>query len=100
MPANVGEMFYTGQFPWHGEGVSLAQPATLDEALKVGGLNWGVGEMEMMRIAIKGEVGRTAAGDAGFALAVTGHGKDVQNSQCAHHGQTAEEFLFHGFTFR
>jgi phage/plasmid-like protein (TIGR03299 family) len=48
MPANVTEMFYTGTTPWHGLGVSLAQPATLDEALKVGGLNWQVGEVELM----------------------------------------------------
>src|SRR5438094_492522 len=48
MPANVGEMFYTGESPWHGLGVSLAQPATLSEALKVGGLNWGVGAVDML----------------------------------------------------
>ena len=48
MPANVGEMFYTGDAPWHGEGVALAQPATLDEALKVGGLNWTVGDVEIV----------------------------------------------------
>lgn len=48
MPANVGEMFYTGAVPWHGLGVNLAQPATLDEALKVGGLTWEVGEVDMM----------------------------------------------------
>ena len=35
MPANIGEMFYTGQTPWHGEGIKLGQPATLAEALKV-----------------------------------------------------------------
>lgn len=48
MAANIGEMFYTGQTPWHGLGISLAQPATLDEALKVGGLNWEVGDMDIM----------------------------------------------------
>ena len=48
MPANVGEMFYTGEIPWHGLGVSLAQPATLDEAIKVGGLNWQVGDVELL----------------------------------------------------
>jgi phage/plasmid-like protein (TIGR03299 family) len=46
--ANVGEMFYTGHTPWHELGVALAQPATLEEALKVGGLNWQVGEVELM----------------------------------------------------
>jgi phage/plasmid-like protein (TIGR03299 family) len=48
MPANVGEMFYTGEMPWHGLGISLARPATLDEAIKVGGLDWKVGEVEML----------------------------------------------------
>lgn len=48
MPANVGEMFYTGEVPWHGLGVALAQPADLDEALKVGGLNWRVEEVDLV----------------------------------------------------
>jgi Domain of unknown function (DUF932) len=48
LPANIGEMFYTGKTPWHGEGIKLGQPATLAEALKVGGLNWEVGEVEMV----------------------------------------------------
>lgn len=48
MPANVGEMFYTGGVPWHGLGVALAQPADLDEALKVGGLNWLVDEVDLV----------------------------------------------------
>jgi phage/plasmid-like protein (TIGR03299 family) len=48
MPANVGEMFYTGEVPWHGLGIHLAQPATLDEAIKVGGLDWQVGEVDLM----------------------------------------------------
>jgi phage/plasmid-like protein (TIGR03299 family) len=48
MPANVGEMFYTGEVPWHGLGVALSQPATLNEALKVGGLDWQVGEVDLL----------------------------------------------------
>lgn len=48
MTANVGEMFYTGEVPWHGLGVALAKPADLDEALKVGGLNWRVGEVDLL----------------------------------------------------
>jgi phage/plasmid-like protein (TIGR03299 family) len=47
MPANVGEMFYTGEVPWHGLGLPLARPATLAEALKAGGLNWRVGEVDL-----------------------------------------------------
>jgi hypothetical protein len=48
MPANIGEMFYTGEVPWHGLGVALAQPATLEEAIKVGGLNWRVDEVDLV----------------------------------------------------
>lgn len=48
MPANVGKMFYTGEVPWHGLGVGLAQPANLDEALKVGGLNWQVDKVDLL----------------------------------------------------
>lgn len=48
MPADVGEMFYTDETPWHGLGVALAKPATVAEALKVGGLNWNVGEVDLL----------------------------------------------------
>jgi phage/plasmid-like protein (TIGR03299 family) len=41
-------MFYTGNVPWHGLGVALARPASLDEALKVGGLNWSVEEVDLV----------------------------------------------------
>ena len=43
MPANVGEMFYYGEVPWHKEGVKLDQPANMEEAIKAGGLDWEVG---------------------------------------------------------
>jgi hypothetical protein len=48
MPANVGEMFYFGEVPWHGLGKYVAQPATLEEALEFGGLNWEVGRADLM----------------------------------------------------
>jgi phage/plasmid-like protein (TIGR03299 family) len=41
-------MFYPGEVPWHGLGVALARPADLDEALKVGGLNWLVDEVDLV----------------------------------------------------
>ena len=47
MPANIGEMFYTGAVPWHGLGIEVAKPVTVEETLKVGGLNWPVGEVDL-----------------------------------------------------
>lgn len=47
MPANVGAMFYTGEMPWHGGGNALERPATMDEALGAGGLDWEVHQVEM-----------------------------------------------------
>ncbi len=48
MPANVGEMFYTGAVPWHKLGIGLTAPATVDQALKVGGLDWRVDDIGLM----------------------------------------------------
>ncbi|MCU0597518.1 MAG: DUF932 domain-containing protein [Desulfobacterota bacterium] len=42
MPANVGEMFYYGPVPWHGQGRELVQPANMEEAIEAGGLGWEV----------------------------------------------------------
>lgn len=48
MPDNVGEMFYTGDTPWHGKGLALAKPATIEEALRAGGLDWYVDEVDLL----------------------------------------------------
>lgn len=42
MPANVGEMFYYGEIPWHREGTELDLPANSEEAIEFGGLDWEV----------------------------------------------------------
>lgn len=47
MPANVGEMFYYGETPWHGRGIEVPKPITMEEALKSGGLDWEVGEVKL-----------------------------------------------------
>lgn len=48
MPADIGEMFHTGETPWHGLGIHLAKPATVEEALRAGGLDWQVDEVDLM----------------------------------------------------
>jgi phage/plasmid-like protein (TIGR03299 family) len=48
MPDNIGEMFYTGEIPWHRKGLALAKPATMEEALRAGGLDWRVGDIDLL----------------------------------------------------
>jgi len=48
MAANIGMMFYTGAVPWHGEGLALNRPATMEEALRAGGLDWEVGTVPLL----------------------------------------------------
>lgn len=42
MAHEVEEMFFMGEVPWHGLGVKLDTPPTIDEALEYSGLNWTV----------------------------------------------------------
>lgn len=42
MSHQVEQMFYVGDVPWHGLGVKLDEPPTIEEALESGGLNWRV----------------------------------------------------------
>jgi phage/plasmid-like protein (TIGR03299 family) len=42
MAHNIGQMFYSGEMPWHELGNYLRQPANLEEALAAGGLDWTV----------------------------------------------------------
>ena len=42
MAHNIGQMFYYGDTPWHKLGNKRPAPATIEEALTHGGLNWEV----------------------------------------------------------
>ena len=42
MAHDIGRMFYYGEVPWHRLGNQLSQAATLDEAMRAGGLEWTV----------------------------------------------------------
>lgn len=42
MTADVGEMFWFGEMPWHGQGREVSWPLTWEEALSRGGLDWEV----------------------------------------------------------
>jgi phage/plasmid-like protein (TIGR03299 family) len=53
MAHEIGEMFWYGDRPWHHLGRQVIQPATLDEALSAGGLDWHV-TLEPLRTARHG----------------------------------------------
>lgn len=57
MAHNIGEMFYYGERPWHTLGKEIEHAATLDEALKHGGLDW---EVELLPLAVAGEAESSA----------------------------------------
>ncbi|MDQ5911216.1 MAG: hypothetical protein QG599_3313 [Pseudomonadota bacterium] len=40
LPANISEFFCYNEAAWHGEGLVLAKPATLEDAWQAGALNW------------------------------------------------------------
>ena len=50
MAHNIGQMFYFGELPWHELGNKLEHPATLEQALVAGGLDWEVGTVPIMPV--------------------------------------------------
>lgn len=47
MPANVENMFYVGDIPWHREGVPLQEPPDTKTAIIAAGLNWRVDKVNL-----------------------------------------------------
>ncbi len=89
MPANVGEMFYYGNVPWHKKGVKLNKPADMEEAILAGGLDWDVGMVGLVTDEVPSSVAETrvaivrkdrSKGHPGRVLGVTHRGfKPLQN---------------------
>jgi len=50
MAHNIGQMFYYGELPWHTLGTKIDRPATLDEAMSAGGLDWLVGKVPIVPV--------------------------------------------------
>jgi phage/plasmid-like protein (TIGR03299 family) len=50
MAHNIGQMFYFGELPWHELGNKLEHPATLEQALVAGGLDWEVDTVPIMPV--------------------------------------------------
>jgi phage/plasmid-like protein (TIGR03299 family) len=48
MAANVESMFYVRKTPWHGLGIKVDEALTSKEALIAAGLNWNVGQKNVM----------------------------------------------------
>lgn len=42
MAANVEQMMYVGETPWHGLGIEVKEAPTSDDAIKLAGLDWDV----------------------------------------------------------
>jgi len=53
MSANIGQMFYYGEIPWHGEGYRAGHPLNVEDAIKHGGLDW---EVEMVDLITADDV--------------------------------------------
>lgn len=67
MPAEVETMFYTGEVPWHGLGVHVAEAPDAEAAIRAAGLDW---EVETRPVYVdgmpdsRGRVGRVPVPDS------------------------------------
>lgn len=50
MAHNIGQMFFFGDLPWHTLGTEIKQPATLDQAMAAGCLDWTVGKVPIVPV--------------------------------------------------
>jgi len=76
-------MFAVGEAPWHRLGTVLEEPPTIDEAIRVAGLNWTVGMKPLFtQDGIKAPALATFREDTGDILGIVGESyKPLQNAK-------------------
>jgi len=92
MPADIGQMFYYGEIPWHGEGHRAEHPLNIEDALKYGGLDWEVPGQQKQPGA------RSVRGKSGYKEKGLWPGNGVcERQQSLKNGELCARGLFHSF---
>jgi phage/plasmid-like protein (TIGR03299 family) len=84
MAHEVEQMLYVGEVPWHGLGVKLDTPPTIEEALEYSGLNWTVERKPLViqgsNVPVKAFATVRASDDQVLGVVGTGY-RVLQNSK-------------------